>query len=365
MLSPKKFRLFPKTNRDQGLMNSIKKVLGIIFAALFVLTAVPALIFFNFDRRAFTAETYQAAFANADFYNKLPVIMAQSISSPGSAASQDMLTSQLEMNQNTWETFFRTLLSPEDLKTIGTGLLDSTFAYINMQSDTVQLPMTPIKTRMDSDAGVQSALVIFNTLPKCTAEQIEQMTLDALSNKNQTQPCGLPEKYNALLIPLIRDLMKSAALELPDQMIMYSSTASLENDPRIKLRSARTAMRLSPILPLLFLLLMTVFTVNSLKNWLRWWGVPLFITGLFTSLAGLGGTPTFEVFFKEIFVNELPGYLQNWVNELVSIILKALFNPILWQGLIIILIGLIMIVSSYFVSRREKQQTPQTIQSGT
>ena len=45
-------------------MNSIKKIIGIIFAVLFVFTAVPALIFFNFDRRAFTAETYQKAFAN-------------------------------------------------------------------------------------------------------------------------------------------------------------------------------------------------------------------------------------------------------------------------------------------------------------
>jgi hypothetical protein len=107
----------------------------------------------------------------------------------------------------------------------------------------------------------------------------------------------------------------------------------------------------------LFLLLMTVFTVNSLKSWLKWWGVPLFITGLFTSLAGLSGMPIFEAFFKNFFVNELPGYVQGWVNELISIISRALFNPILWQGLAITFIGLAMIIGSYLVSRGQKPIT--------
>jgi hypothetical protein len=337
-------------------MKLFKQILGVLFAVLFTLTAVPALIFFNFDRRVFTAETYKSAFTEADFYNKVPIIMAQNISSSGSAASQDTAALSSSTDQITLENFFRTLLSPEDLKTIGDGLLDSTFAYLNMQSNTVQYPTVPIKTRMNSDAGVQAFLVIYNTLPRCTAEQMGQMALDALSN-NRSLSCRPPERFNTLLIPMIQDLMKSASLELPDQIIVHSNTASPENDWRVKLRSARIAMRFSPILPLLFLLLMTVFTVNSLKSWLKWWGVPLFITGLFTSLAGLGGMPIFEAFFKNFFVNELPGYVQGWVNELISIISRDLFNPILWQGLAITFIGLAMIIGSYLVSRRQKPIT--------
>ena len=50
-------------------MESIKKPLAGLFALLFATSAVAALLFFNFERRGFTAETYQKAFAKDDFYN--------------------------------------------------------------------------------------------------------------------------------------------------------------------------------------------------------------------------------------------------------------------------------------------------------
>ena len=335
-------------------MNSIKKVMGIIFAALFVLTAVPALVFFNFDRRAFTAETYQTAFVNIDFYNKLPIIMAQAAISPNSSLSQDTPMLMQGMNQSTWETFFRALLPPEDLKKIGMDLLDSTFAYLNMQSDTVQLSLAPIKTRMAGDAGVQSVFAILNTLPECTMEQLAHMMFDAISGKDQVQYCKFPEKYNAQLSIIIHEQMSAAASTLPDQMTLVSNPTSSENNSRIKLKYTRITMRLSPILPLVFLLLMTVLTANSLKNWLKWWSLPLFITGFLASLVGLVGTPIFGEFFKQFFVNDMPEYLQKYANELVSVVLKALFAPIFWQGLIIAFIGLTMAVSAYFISRNQK-----------
>ena len=69
-------------------MNSTKKIIGIIFAILFIITAVPALIFFNFDRRAFTAETYQKAFVNSGFYDKLPAVLAETMVSASTDQSK-------------------------------------------------------------------------------------------------------------------------------------------------------------------------------------------------------------------------------------------------------------------------------------
>ncbi len=75
-------------------------------------------------------------------------------------------------------------------------------------------------------------------------------------------------------------------MAIPDQLTLLS--APPQNDPRDKLQTARMVMRLSPILPLGFLLLMTIITVRSLKNWLDWWGIPLFITGGLTAFSGAG-----------------------------------------------------------------------------
>ena len=62
-------------------METIKKILATICAILFVITAVIALFLFNFDQKAFSAETYQKAFAREDFYNKLPSVLADAMTS--------------------------------------------------------------------------------------------------------------------------------------------------------------------------------------------------------------------------------------------------------------------------------------------
>ena len=62
-------------------MDTLKKSLAILCSILFVVTAVAALFFFNFERRAFTAETYQKAFFRDDFYNKIHGMMADAMTS--------------------------------------------------------------------------------------------------------------------------------------------------------------------------------------------------------------------------------------------------------------------------------------------
>jgi hypothetical protein len=334
-------------------MDSLKKILGIIFAVLFVATAVPALIFFNFDRRAFTAETYQKAFANADFYNKLPVVMADAMFS-GSTDQSKLPVVMRGMSQQAWEEFFRVMLPTETLKVMGDDMLNSTFAYLNMQTNTVQLSLAPLKSSMVSDTGVQAVFTLLNSQPECTLMQIAQMAIDLLSN-GEIQFCKPPAELIPMLTPTIQGQMQFATLAVPDQLTLIS--APLENDPRQKLKIARLAMRLSPIFPLGFLLLMTIFTANSLKSWLSWWGIPLTITGVLASLMSLGGAPIFGAILQHILVNRLPAFLPtillDYTSDLASAMLQALLRPVLWQGLVITLIGFGMIGISYFLKNQK------------
>ncbi len=334
-------------------MNTFKKIIGTIFAILFIVTAVPALILFNFDRRAFTTETYQKAFANADFYNKLPVVMAEAISSANTDQSQFPLVMR-GMNQTAWENFFRTLLPQETLKEMGDNVLNSSFAYLNKQSDSVQLSLIPLKTSMVSDTGVQAVFTLLKTQPDCTLLQISQMTIDLLT-KSEIQFCNPPEEMLPLLTPIVQGQMQVASLAIPDQFTLIS--ASSTNDPRGKLQTARMVMRLSPILPLAFLLLMTISVVNSLKSWLSWWGVPFFITGGLVSMMSLIGAPIFGTILQRILVNRMPAFfpaiLLGYASDLASAMLKALLTPVLWQGFVLALIGLGMAGISFFVKNQK------------
>jgi hypothetical protein len=333
-------------------MDSLKKYIGIIFTILFVSTSVPALIFFNFDRRAFTAETYQKAFANADFYNKLPVVLAEAMLSTSADTSQLPIVMR-GMSQQAWEAYFRAILPQEALEAMGDDMLNSTFAYLNLQTDSVQVSLAPLKTNMVSDLGVQAVFTLLSTQPDCTLMQIAQMTIDLLSN-GEIQFCKPPSELYPILTPAIQGQMQFATLAVPDQLTLIN--APLQNDPREKLRTARMVMRLSPIFPLGFLLAMTIFTVNSLKSWLSWWGIPLSVTGILAMLMSLGGAPIFGAILQRILVNRLPAFLPaillGYASDLASAMMKALLSPVLWQGLGIALIGFGMAAAGYFIKSK-------------
>ncbi|MFN8412783.1 MAG: hypothetical protein U0Z26_10380, partial [Anaerolineales bacterium] len=228
-------------------MNTLKKLFSYLFAFLFILTAVLALVLFTFDRRAFRAETYQTVFANEAFYNQVPALIAKTITS--SDLTNLPLTMQ-GMSDQAWEAFFRKILPQDALTTIGNDALASTFAYLNMQTNSAQISLIPLKANLTNDASVQAVFDLLNTQPDCTITQLGQMTLNLLTNQ-QMQFCKPPESMQPILTPLIQTQLQTAALVIPDQITIASSDGVLpENDPRVKLQNIRFGMRLSPLLPI-------------------------------------------------------------------------------------------------------------------
>ena len=335
-------------------MESFKKISAFFFAALFVLTAVPALIAFNFDRRAFTAETYQRAFAKQDFYNKIPTVLAQTMATMSTDQTQLPIVVR-GMDASAWEVFFRNLLPQETLKVMGDDTLSSIFAYLNMQTNSAQISLVPLKASMVNDTGVQAAFTILNTQPECTLDQVFQMTINLFAT-GELQFCKPPAQLYPMLTPMIQGQMQMAALAVPDQVIII--TAPPENDPRMHLQTIRRVMRFSPFVPLGFLVLMTIFAVNSLKSWLNWWGISFFITGAITGLMGLAGAPIFGAIFHRVLVARMPIYLPaillDFASDLASAMIQALLNPVLWQGLAIFLFGSAMIVGAFATTAVKK-----------
>ncbi len=254
------------------------------------------------------------------------------------------------MSQQAWEAYFRAMLPQETLKAMGDETLNSIFAYLNLQTNSVQISLIPLKASMVSDTGVQAVFTLLDTQPDCTLEQIAQMTFN-LFNNNEIQFCKPPAELTTLLTPMIQGQMQFATQAIPDQLDLIS--APPENDPRQALQSARMIMKLSPILPLAFLLLVTIAVVNSLKSWLNWWGVPLFVTGLLAMLMGLGGAPIFGAMLQGILANGLPSVMLGFANDLTSAMLQALLIPVLWQGLGIAVIGFGMAGVSYLTKHQK------------
>lgn len=331
----------------------MNKTLATICAILFTLSAVTAIVLFNFDRNAFTAETYQKAFAREDFYNKLPAVMAEAMTNSGADQSQFPVVMQ-GMSREAWEGFFRSLLPPEMLRVMGDDMLNSAFAYINRETDSIQLNLAPLKVSLASETGVQAVLSLLGTLPACDLFQIGQMTLNLFSG-GQIELCNPPADLHPMLAPVIQGQLQFTASTLPDQLTLV--TASPQNDPRQRLEILRLFMRFSLILPLIFLLTLTALTVRSLSEWLMWWGIPFFVTGASAYLTGLLGAPIFGSVLQRILVNRMPDYLPlfllDFASDFTSAMVRALLNPVMWQGLVLAVLGFGMAGVGYLLNLKK------------
>lgn len=335
-------------------MENFRNPIAVFCAILFGITAVAAILLFNFDRRAFTAETYQRAFAREDFYDKLPNMMAQAIASPGTDNSSLPLVMQ-GMGVEAWENFIRALLPPEALKTMGDDALASTFAYLNLQADSASVSLTPVKSAMSSETGTQAVIALIRTLPACTVEQIAQITVNLFSS-GEIQLCSPPDELMPLITPIVQGQLQFAASIIPDELTLV--TAPPQNDPRQRLQVIRFLMRLSPILPIAFLLALTIVIVRSPKDWLIWWGIPILAAGFIAFIIGVLGAPIAGAILERILVNRLPNYLpaflSGFTGDLSSEMVRALLLPVIWQGLLLLVIGAGMTFAAYSINRKEK-----------
>jgi hypothetical protein len=335
-------------------METLRKSIAAFCAISFIFTAVASLFLFNFDRSAFTAETYQRAFARGDFYNKLPAVMADAITSSG--ADQGGFPRVMQgMGRDAWESFFRTLLPVEVLQVMGDDVLNSTIAYFNQETDAVLLNLAPLKASLTSEAGAQAVLSLLGTLPACDLFQIGQMTLNLFSG-GQIELCSPPAELYPLLTPVLQGQLQFTAAVIPDQIAIVS--APPQNDPRQRLETARLFMRISPLLPLSLLLGILIFGVRSLKGWFSWWGIPIAISGVAAFIMALLGGPVFGEIFQRILLAQMPKYLpailSDYAGDLASAMVGALLSPVMWQGLALAFFGAGMVGAGYLLKMKSE-----------
>ena len=330
-------------------METFRKGLAGLCAALFIVAAILSMLLFNLERRAFLAETYQQAFANDNFYERLPALLAQALVT--SSDQQDMPLGMRSMSVQQWESFLHELLPPETLKIMGDQALASTFAYLNNEADAAVLDLTPLKTQMAGGAGTQAVLNLMQSLPPCTLDELARITLSFLSDQ-QVAFCNPPAEMAGVTQPLIEGQVQLAAAALPAQVTLVSfDPLSLQPDPRQRIQSLRLALRLLPLLPLLLLFGMTLLAVRSLRDWLAWWGIPFTVTGLAVNIMAWMGAPLAGWILLKLLLRNaptlLPPVLLDDASRLAEAIVGQALAPLGLQGGLLIGFGLLMTVLAF------------------
>ncbi|HEX7540944.1 MAG TPA: hypothetical protein VF352_02340, partial [Anaerolineales bacterium] len=123
-------------------------------------------------------------------------------------------------------------------------------------------------------------------------------------------------------------------------------------------------MRLSPLVPLVFLLLVTLFAVRSPKSWLRWWGIPFFISGIIALGLEIFALPALNIAWAKYLVPRIPPYIPPDIadigQKLVRSIVHTLTEGIVLWALILLALGLAVWIGSYFIKTKHEPDVPVT-----
>jgi len=417
----------------------IARIIAGVFAALFVFTALLAILLTTLNGQMFNSKIYKNALVDQNIYGRLPEIVGAAITSSfaydpcaqnqlacsmdgaspelqaclttalGSAAYQSIgsggrLPTSVELQQAQpcldrygaaqngnpqqgaggsgmpfflqnltaadWQAILTILLPPETLKTMTESTLDQFFGYLNGTVGSVSVPMLIFKDRLLGPAGKDLFMQFLNSLQPCNEQDLSQLIL-GMSNGG-TVLCKPPEDMIPIVTALIPDLLNTIVPMIPDKAFIIKAPAPgapspgngpFGADPLSTLRTIRLVMRLSFLVPLFFLLLVTLFAVRSYISWMRWWGIPFFITGIIGLGLGLSIVPAFNATWTWLIAPRIPVFLPAVLPqtglELFRSIIHTLSGWFIVPAVVLCVIGLGAWIGSIIIKDHIKPDQPE------
>jgi hypothetical protein len=337
------------------IVRTLGQFLAAICAILFIISTVLVLLLFNGEAKAFSSATYKQAFEDQRLYERMPAILATALTTT-MGPNINAVAFLRALTPEDWQNTIAMLLPPEELKAMANSALDGTFDYLNGLSDSAVISLLPLKTQLAGPSGMNMVLQILSLQPPCTAEQLTQMALGLLGG--EIALCNPPSEAIGLMTPFIQSQLQTMTTIIPNEVTFIPGTLSgTPQDPRLRLNTIRSAIRLTPFLPALLLLGITIFAVRSLVDWLTWWGWPFMIAGAGSVLIGLAGAPlvgwVLQLFIQSQGTIPIPPVLASSIAETTSAVAGQILVPVMIQGAILGLVGLGMAILAMFLPRRQ------------
>lgn len=335
-------------------MRTLGQLFAAICAVLFVISTVLVLILFNIERKAFLSATYKQAFEDQRLYERMPGILATTLTTYMAESGITMPFLQF-LTVEDWQNNIALLLPPEELKAMSNNALDATFDYLNGRSNSAAISLVPVKTQLAGEQGVQLVLQILRRQPACTAEQLTQMALGLFGG--QIALCNPPEQAIGLMMPFIQSQLQTITTLFPNEVTLISSIApGTPQDPRVRLNAIRSGIKLTLFLPVLLLFGIAVFVVRSFRDLFSWWGWPLLFAGGISVIIAFLGAPVIGGILRIVIQTQgaffIPPVLAAALGETASAVAREMLIPVIIQGLIITAIGVGMLAVAILVPKQ-------------
>jgi len=359
----------------------IARVFAIIFAILFVITALASILILTTVKQAFNPEVYKQALISAGVYEHMPELIGEQIvfSVTRNPCLQDPATCTEEqlnatpaylsgVDASEWATIISGLVDSDWLMNQMESVIDQVITFLSTPGLPFQMDISlvEIKNQLRGDAGYNAILDLLNSLEPCTTIDLLSLPIAALNADN---PINLPlcrpsETVLKLGESAIRNSMNIIADKLPDNtsVLIEKSTPGFDSSLAVTQRSLqllRTLAWVSPLIPLCLLLVITLLVVRNLEGFLNWWGIPLICVSFLIFICSLLVAPTVRAIVSSR-VNAI-GLAPGWIELIRNVILNIAYsfrNSLNLQAGILLLIGCLMLVAYRLIHNRSDIGSP-------
>jgi hypothetical protein len=127
-----------------------------------------------------------------------------------------------------------------------------------------------------------------------------------------------------------------------------------------RLRTYRYNMDTVMLIPLVLLFLVLIFGVRSMESLGQWWGIPLIGGSLIALLSSLLSGTLWRGYLTGNMPESIPqtSLLYHQIIESTSRVISPIFNPLIWQSFIILLIGAGLFTMSFILRIRRSGGKP-------
>jgi hypothetical protein len=270
------------------------------------------------------------------------------------------------MGDNDWIAFREALLSEEVIASWVSGTIQGIFAWLD-SDDAVPViiwNMEPLIQKMSGPEGNDAVVAYYESLPDCTDLQMEELRTqpgEPLPRAKMVEElCKLSTFPHGEQIKVYNDVMKMVVDATPKE---YNLTQSLldRRDPgqglytlKWRFRTYRYNMDTALLTPLILLFLILVFGVRSLEGLGQWWGIPLIGGSLIALLSALLSGTLWRGFLTGNMPEGIPqtSLLYHQIIESTTRMVAPIFNPLIWQSFLILLIGAGLFTMSFILRVR-------------
>jgi hypothetical protein len=337
--------------------------LSIILAVLFVFFGVTGLIGTNLRSRLFDPSRVKQTLAKEISSSNVAPPLLQLLAgwraeqfkagsgSAGSGSMPDFVKVISYIDMESWWKIKHLLIPDEFVNQLVSTNVDGFFRWLDSTDiwPEITVDAAPIKERIGRQQGVDAIMVVYASLPECSAAEIADFKTRLSNAKPGTVAiynlCQFPSPYHDDQVRIYVGALNDVNANIPAQINLRAGTGKVSFSSSMALiflkevlKLARTIGQWSWLVPVVLLLVIAAIRVRSLRSLGQFVGIPLALVGALTIITARVGqasligvlTTNLQMLTKEILWQYATGSLTHlfsillWPLPVISMFLEGL-----------------------------------------